>query len=67
MAYQNPFTGDYCVHKTRAEPQGYINILPSPDSGMSDEYEPLRSQPPYGQSVGPQVLYIDYLTMAHNI
>ncbi|XP_026314579.1 uncharacterized protein LOC113226234 [Hyposmocoma kahamanoa] len=55
VAYQNPFTGDYCVHKTRAQPQGYINILPSPDSGMSDEYEPLRLQPPCSEPVGPQI------------
>ncbi|CAH0595562.1 unnamed protein product [Chrysodeixis includens] len=49
VAYQNPFTGDYCVHKSR-EPKGYLNSLQpdSPDSGVSDEYEPLHLDP-----VGP--------------
>ncbi|XP_063368424.1 uncharacterized protein LOC134656826 [Cydia amplana] len=46
VAYQNPFTGDYCVNKSRP-PKGYLNALsmPSPestDSGVSEEYEPLR-------------------------
>ncbi|KAI8442534.1 hypothetical protein MSG28_006005 [Choristoneura fumiferana] len=44
VAYQNPFTGDYCVHKSHP-PKGYMNALPSPestDSGVSDEYEPLK-------------------------
>ncbi|XP_026740861.1 uncharacterized protein LOC113503200 isoform X2 [Trichoplusia ni] len=51
VAYQNPFTGDYCVHKSRAGPKGYLNSLQpdSPDSGVSDEYEPLHLDP-----VGPQ-------------
>ncbi|PZC82646.1 hypothetical protein B5X24_HaOG210090 [Helicoverpa armigera] len=51
VAYQNPFTGDYCVHKSRAGPKGYMNSLApdSPDSGVSDEYEPLNLEP-----VGPQ-------------
>ncbi|KAH9638785.1 hypothetical protein HF086_002025 [Spodoptera exigua] len=51
VAYQNPFTGDYCVHKSRAGPKGYVNNLQpeSPDSGVSDEYEPLNLEP-----VGPQ-------------
>ncbi|XP_072934058.1 uncharacterized protein [Epargyreus clarus] len=47
VAYQNPFTGDYCVHKSR-EPKGYVNsaLTPdSPDSGVSDEYEPLNLVP----------------------
>ncbi|CAG5058881.1 unnamed protein product [Parnassius apollo] len=48
VAYRNPFTGDYCVHKSRVEPKGYINsvqIPDSPDSGVSDEYEPLNLVP----------------------
>lgn len=48
VAYQNPFTGDYCVHKSRAGPKGYVNNLQqpdSPDSGLSDEYEPLNLEP----------------------
>lgn len=45
MAYRNPFTGDYCVAKSR-EPQGFVNAPPeSPDSGLSDEYEPLHLEP----------------------
>ncbi|XP_022125114.2 uncharacterized protein LOC111000079 [Pieris rapae] len=48
VAYQNPLTGDYCVHKTRS-PKGYVNNLEpvpdSPDSGVSDEYEPLNLVP----------------------
>ncbi|KPJ12979.1 hypothetical protein RR48_01850 [Papilio machaon] len=50
VAYQNPFTGDYCVHKSRAGPKGYMNATPvpdSPDSGVSDEYEPIN--------LGPQI------------
>ncbi|XP_026758437.3 uncharacterized protein LOC113517892 [Galleria mellonella] len=45
VAYQNPFTGDYCVHKSRVGQNGYLNsvqIPDSPDSGVSDEYEPLN-------------------------
>ncbi|KAM3956795.1 uncharacterized protein ACR2FA_009235 [Aphomia sociella] len=52
VAYQNPFTGDYCVHKSRVGPKGYLNsvqIPESPDSGVSDEYEPLNLEP------GPRV------------
>lgn len=51
VAYQNPFTGDYCVHKSRAGPKGYMNNMQpdSPDSGVSDEYEPLNLEP-----LGPQ-------------
>ncbi|XP_034827497.1 uncharacterized protein [Maniola hyperantus] len=48
VAYQNPFTGDYCVHKSR-EPKGYLNSMEpdSPDSGLSDDqYEPLNLVPP---------------------
>ncbi|XP_049879009.1 uncharacterized protein LOC126375944 [Pectinophora gossypiella] len=47
VAYQNPFTGDYCVRKSRLGQQGYMNSLPgaSPDSGLSDEYEPLHLEP----------------------
>ncbi|XP_059046925.1 uncharacterized protein LOC131842407 [Achroia grisella] len=48
VAYQNPFTGDYCVHKSRVGPKGYENsvqIPDSPDSGVSDEYEPLNLDP----------------------
>ncbi|CAH2238368.1 jg18014 [Pararge aegeria aegeria] len=48
VAYQNPFTGDYCVHKSR-EPKGYVNSIEpdSPDSGVSDDqYEPLNLVPP---------------------
>ncbi|KAJ2943036.1 hypothetical protein O0L34_g15229 [Tuta absoluta] len=54
VAYQNPFTGDYCVHKSRLGQNGYVNSLPgaSPDSGVSEEYEPLRLdsmvEPPRG-------------------
>ncbi|XP_053616938.1 uncharacterized protein LOC128679023 [Plodia interpunctella] len=45
VAYRNPFTGDYCVAKSR-EPQGFVNAPPeSPDSGLSDEYEPLHLEP----------------------
>ncbi|XP_041971911.1 uncharacterized protein LOC121727919 [Aricia agestis] len=47
VAYRNPFTGDYCVHKNR-EPKGYLNStqsLASTDSGLSDEYEPLNLPP----------------------
>ncbi|XP_047538418.1 uncharacterized protein LOC125072000 [Vanessa atalanta] len=47
VAYQNPFTGDYCVHKSRG-PQGYVNSMnspDSPDSGVSDAYEPLNLVP----------------------
>lgn len=46
VAYQNPFTGDYCVHKSRLSASGYVNNLQpdSPDSGVSDEYEPLNLQ-----------------------
>ncbi|XP_023945757.1 uncharacterized protein LOC112051382 [Bicyclus anynana] len=47
VAYQNPFTGDYCVRKSR-EPKGYLNALEadSPDSGLSDDqYEPLNLVP----------------------
>ncbi|XP_013141614.1 PREDICTED: uncharacterized protein LOC106105727 [Papilio polytes] len=50
VAYQNPFTGDYCIHKSRAGPKGYMNATPipdSPDSGVSDEYEPIN--------LGPQI------------
>lgn len=51
VAYQNPFTGDYCVHKSRLGANGYMNNLQpdSPDSGVSDEYEPLNLEP-----LGPQ-------------
>ncbi|CAG9791695.1 unnamed protein product [Diatraea saccharalis] len=48
VAYQNPFTGDYCVRKSRVGPKGYVNQLQgpeSPDSGLSDEYEPLQLDP----------------------
>ncbi|XP_060806591.1 uncharacterized protein LOC132903167 [Amyelois transitella] len=48
VAYRNPFTGDYCVHKSRVEPKGYVNsaqIPDSPDSGVSDAYEPLQLEP----------------------
>ncbi|VVC93933.1 unnamed protein product [Leptidea sinapis] len=47
VAYQNPFTGDYCINKNKL-PQGYINKLDtidSPDSGVSDEYEPVNLPP----------------------
>ncbi|XP_037974687.2 uncharacterized protein LOC105389871 [Plutella xylostella] len=60
VAYRNPFTGDYCVHKHR-EPRGYENEMArcgprgesetarcdteSADSGLSDEYEPLNVVP----------------------
>ncbi|XP_045454225.1 uncharacterized protein LOC123663598 [Melitaea cinxia] len=47
VAYQNPFTGDYCVHKSRG-PKGYVNSIESPDSidsGVSDAYEPLNLVP----------------------
>lgn len=40
------------MHKSRAEPRGYANpqnrvhpTLDSPDSGLSDEYEPLHLEP----------------------
>ncbi|XP_028026725.1 uncharacterized protein LOC114240410 [Bombyx mandarina] len=47
VAYQNPFTGDYCIHKSRLG-TGYVNAMQtpdSPDSGVSDEYEPLNLDP----------------------
>ncbi|KAJ8713180.1 hypothetical protein PYW08_008484 [Mythimna loreyi] len=59
VAYQNPFTGDYCVHKSRAGPKGYVNNLQhpdSPDSGLSDEYEPLNLEPAGPQPSLPHVL-----------
>lgn len=36
------------MHKSRAGPKGYVNNLQqpdSPDSGLSDEYEPLNLEP----------------------
>ncbi|CAH0714056.1 unnamed protein product, partial [Brenthis ino] len=47
VAYQNPFTGDYCVHKSRV-PKGYLNNMDSPnspDSGVSDAYEHVNLVP----------------------
>ncbi|KPJ15852.1 hypothetical protein RR48_02280 [Papilio machaon] len=58
VAYQNPFTGDYCVHKSRAGPKGYMNATPvpdSPDSGVSDEYEPINLGPQIEQDMVEEI------------
>ncbi|XP_038217507.1 uncharacterized protein LOC119836287 [Zerene cesonia] len=57
VAYHNPLTGDYCVHKSRA-PRGYMNNIEypdSPDSGVSDEYEPLNLVPPALDTNPPEI------------
>ncbi|CAG4933842.1 unnamed protein product [Colias eurytheme] len=57
VAYQNPLTGDYCVHKSRS-PKGYMNnieIPDSPDSGVSDEYEPLNLVPSVQETSPPGI------------
>jgi hypothetical protein len=59
VAYQNPFTGDYCVRKSRS-PKGYVNQLQvpdSPDSGLSDEYEPLQLDPQVPQASIPEGVF----------
>ncbi|KAL4703168.1 hypothetical protein ACJJTC_012082 [Scirpophaga incertulas] len=60
VAYQNPFTGDYCIRKSRVGAKGYINeaqIPNSPDSGLSDEYEPLQLDPQVPQAVIPDEVF----------
>ncbi|KAL0818024.1 hypothetical protein ABMA28_008565 [Loxostege sticticalis] len=62
VAYQNPFTGDYCVRKSRVGPKGYVNELQgpeSPDSGLSDEYEPLNLDPQIPQATVPKEIFQD--------
>ncbi|XP_037292524.1 uncharacterized protein LOC115442410 isoform X2 [Manduca sexta] len=59
VAYQNPFTGDYCIHKSRVGPKGYMNevhVPDSPDSGVSDEYEPLNLDPIGPQQPAPKIV-----------
>ncbi|CAK1541426.1 unnamed protein product [Leptosia nina] len=59
VAYQNPLTGDYCVHKSRS-PTGYMNnadVPDSPDSGVSDEYEPLNLVP-IAQDTSPPGIHL---------
>ncbi|RVE49902.1 hypothetical protein evm_005495 [Chilo suppressalis] len=62
VAYQNPFTGDYCVRKSRVGPAGYVNHLQgpaSPDSGLSDEYEPLQLHPQVPQAGIPEGVFAE--------
>ncbi|CAB3219975.1 unnamed protein product [Arctia plantaginis] len=66
VAYQNPFTGDYCVHKSRLGANGYVNNLQpdSPDSGVSDEYEPLN---PETMSPRPSLAHVKHEKMPNGV
>ncbi|CAH2051559.1 unnamed protein product, partial [Iphiclides podalirius] len=54
VAYQNPFTGDYCVHKSRLGTKCYVNAapaLPSPPSPLP-HYTPASPASPASPDSG---------------